>query len=257
MSDFKPTVLSADGTLSILDNIKLQDRDDNYLQWLSRTDFPPKSYLKHPLNSENQLNDYKKFFIKNFKISLGAFIRIKRVLFILQNTQYHQNYCLNYCFIDTPIGSMLCITSHKGVCLLEFLDRKMLETEINELIDHHQSNLIYSENVFSKTTKEQLSRYFNKQLTHFDVELDLIGTEFQKKVWQSLLEIDYAKTVSYSQQALNLAMPDATRAVANANGKNKISIIVPCHRVLRKTGELGGYGGGITRKRYLLGLEGG
>lgn len=246
----KYNVLSIDSALS-----SLHHTDDTYLYWLANNDFPPKSYLKHPLNSEKALNEYKNFFKENFKISLGAFIRLKRVFFILNNTSDYEKNELHYSFIETPLGLMLSIFSPKGLCLLEFLDRKMLESEINELVNRFQSNLTYKETELSLNLAAQLQKYFQKSLKKFSIPLDLIGTDFQKQVWEELLKIEYGKTISYSEQATNLNIPNATRAVASANGKNKISIIIPCHRVCKKDNTLGGYGGGIYRKKYLIELE--
>lgn len=244
-------VLSVDSTLLLLKN----RRDDHYLSWLLHTDFPPISYLEHPLKSEKELNDYKYFFTKNFKISLDTFIQIKRVFFILHNTQYKPNNDLSYSFIETPIGLMLAIFSKKGLCLLEFLDTKMLETEINALIQHFQSNLVFNQTERHIELQTQINHYFQNKRKNFNIPLDMVGTDFQLKVWNELIKIDYGKTISYLQQSINLSMPNATRAVASANGKNKISILVPCHRVLRKGGDLGGYSGGIYRKKYLIDLE--
>lgn len=244
--------------LSIIDSASLllkNTNNDPYLSWLFNTEFPPKSYMQHPLKSENELNKYKKIFLKNFNISLGSFIRIKRVRFILENTKHQKNDKLFYSFIETPIGKMISIVSEKGLCLLEFLDRKMLETEINELINYYQSNLIKTKTSIHVQLQKELDEYFQKKLVTFSIPLDMIGTDFQIIIWKELIKINYGNTISYSQQALNLKMPNTVRAIASANGKNKISILVPCHRVLKKNGELGGYGGGIFRKKYLIELE--
>lgn len=244
-------VLLVDNTLNFL---KIR-HNDPYLLWLATTDFIPKSYLHHPLQSENELNHYKNYFKDNFKLSLGGFIRTKRVFFILNNTNNYPKNELSYSFITTPLGLMVAIFSTKGLCLLEFLDRKMLETEINELIKNFNSNLTFKDSKYSFELQNQIKQYFDKQRTKFSIPLDMIGTEFQQKVWQELTKIEYGKTIAYSEQAQNLAMPNATRAVASANGKNKVSIIVPCHRVLQKDGKLGGYGGGVARKKFLIQLE--
>ena len=87
--------------------------------------------------------------------------------------------------------------------------------------------------------------------------LDLVGTPFQLRVWQALLVIPYGHTCSYGQQAQRIGQPTATRAVAAANGQNKVSVIVPCHRVIGSNGTLTGYGGGLPRKQWLLSLESG
>ena len=102
---------------------------------------------------------------------------------------------------------------------------------------------------------EQLEAYFAGSLTEFDVELQLIGTEFQRRVWAALQTIPYGETRSYGQIAEQIGSPGAARAVGLANGRNPIGIIVPCHRVIGSTGGMTGYGGGIDRKQTLLALE--
>ena len=102
---------------------------------------------------------------------------------------------------------------------------------------------------------QQIDAYFRGELKDFDVPLDLVGTPFQQSVWQALLNIPYGQTRSYAQQAATIGRPTAVRAVAAANGQNKVSIIVPCHRVIGSSGQLTGYGGGLPRKQWLLGLE--
>ncbi|MGH3562627.1 MAG: methylated-DNA--[protein]-cysteine S-methyltransferase [Mycobacterium sp.] len=102
---------------------------------------------------------------------------------------------------------------------------------------------------------EQLGAYFAGERTEFDVDLELTGTDFQRRVWAALLTIPYGETRSYGQIAEQISAPSASRAVGLANGRNPISIIVPCHRVIGSNGSLTGYGGGIERKRALLDLE--
>lgn len=246
------TIFFIDPTLSTLSEIT--DKS-NYLYWLYNQEFPEKSYLKHPLKSEEELDHYKKYFEKNHQISLGAFIRMKRIFHILNHPQNKPNDTLFYSFIETPLGLMLSVFSEKGLCLLEFLDRKMLETELNELIKKFNSNLIFHSNDIFFELKHQLNEYFNGKRKIFDIPLDLVGTDFQIQVWQELLKIPFGETLSYGLEAEKMGNPNATRAVASANGKNKISIIVPCHRVINKNGSFGGYGGGIERKKFLLQLE--
>jgi methylated-DNA-[protein]-cysteine S-methyltransferase len=101
----------------------------------------------------------------------------------------------------------------------------------------------------------QLADYFAGRLTRFDLELEPAGTEFQRRVWLALREIPYGATVSYGELAAEIGLPRAVRAVGLANGKNPVSIVVPCHRVIGSDGSLTGYGGGLDRKRFLLGLE--
>jgi len=105
------------------------------------------------------------------------------------------------------------------------------------------------------TAVEQLGAYFAGELVDFDMELDLRGTEFQRRVWQALLTIPYGETRSYGEIAEQIGAPGAARAVGLANGHNPIAIVVPCHRVIGASGSLTGYGGGLDRKRTLLELE--
>ena len=104
--------------------------------------------------------------------------------------------------------------------------------------------------------KQQLKEYLNRKRTSFAIEYELAGTTFQKLVWKALLAIPYGQVLSYSALAARIDRPASTRAVGNALGANPIAIIVPCHRVIRNSGELGGYSGGLDKKRFLLGLEG-
>lgn len=101
----------------------------------------------------------------------------------------------------------------------------------------------------------ELAEYFGRRRRVFGVPLDLVGTPFQIAAWQALLAIPYGETRSYAQQARTIGQPTATRAVAGANGQNKVSIVVPCHRVIGSNGSLTGFGGGLPRKRALLALE--
>lgn len=101
----------------------------------------------------------------------------------------------------------------------------------------------------------QLAAYFAGDLTSFDLPLGMAGTPFQRRVWAQLLEIPFGQTVSYGELAVAIGKPSASRAVGLANGRNPISIVVPCHRVVGSDGSLTGYGGGLDRKRFLLALE--
>ncbi len=105
------------------------------------------------------------------------------------------------------------------------------------------------------TVAKQLSAYFAGELTEFDVPLNLRGTPFQQRVWAALQEIPYGRTTTYGELAVEIGSPSASRAVGLANGRNPVSVIVPCHRVVGSTSSLTGYGGGLDRKRYLLDFE--
>ena len=119
-----------------------------------------------------------------------------------------------------------------------------------------RAHWVFSDGAFANVA-EQLEAYFAGSLTEFDVEVTLIGTEFQRRVWAALRTIPYGETRSYGQIAEQIGSPGASRAVGLANGRNPIGIIVPCHRVIGSSGGLTGYGGGLDRKRTLLGLENG
>lgn len=158
-------------------------------------------------------------------------------------------------YIETPLGEMIACATDKGICLLEFNDRKKLDGQFKKLAKDLNANIVEQENKHFALLKKELEAYFNHDLKIFTVPLDLVGTEFQKKVWQALLTIPYGKTVSYLQQSESMGNPLSIRAVANANGMNKIAIIVPCHRVIGSNGKLTGYAGGLERKQFLLNLE--
>ncbi|UZR97853.1 bifunctional transcriptional activator/DNA repair enzyme AdaA [Chondrinema litorale] len=155
----------------------------------------------------------------------------------------------------TPLGPMFICATEKGICLLEFTDRKMLETEFKDLQHLLKAEILTGENAHIKQVKRELNEYFEGKRTQFDVALDTPGTEFQSLVWEKLKQIPLGETTNYQALAENLEKPNAVRAVANANGHNRISIIVPCHRVIGKDGNLTGYGGGIERKKWLIEFE--
>nr|WP_292011212.1 methylated-DNA--[protein]-cysteine S-methyltransferase [Chryseobacterium sp.] len=157
--------------------------------------------------------------------------------------------------IETPLGTMIACADEKGICLLEFSDRKALPKELEQISKHFKANIIQGENEHFTVLEKELNEYFKGERKIFTVPLSLVGSEFQKNVWNILQEIPYGTTRSYQQQAEILGNPKSIRAVANANGLNKISIIIPCHRVIGSDGNLTGYGGGIWRKQKLLELE--
>lgn len=154
--------------------------------------------------------------------------------------------------LTTPIGPMFICATENGICLLEFVDRRMLETEFRDLQKRLNANIIAGENEHIIQAKKELAEYFEGSRKVFEVALETPGTDFQNAVWKCLQNIDYGKTISYQQQAQNINNPKAVRAVATANGCNRIAIIIPCHRVIGKNGKLTGYGGGLERKKWLL-----
>lgn len=157
--------------------------------------------------------------------------------------------------LTTPLGPMIICATDIGVCLLEFTDRKMLETEFKDLQKMLKAEILIGENAHIKKAKTELAEYFSGSRTVFSVPMHRVGSSFQQMAWDGLMEIPYGTTRSYEEQAQSLQEPTAARVVARANGYNRISIMVPCHRIIGKDGHLTGYGGGLERKKWLLDFE--
>lgn len=153
---------------------------------------------------------------------------------------------LHYRIVDSPVGPLTLAGTGSALMHLRMVDQTHEPDRSSWLTADHQA---FPEAV------EQLAAYFAGELTEFDVQLKLVGTEFQRKVWKALRTIPYGETRSYGEIAEQIGSPGASRAVGMANGRNPIGIIIPCHRVIGATGGLTGYGGGVDRKRTLLALE--
>lgn len=162
---------------------------------------------------------------------------------------------INIIRITTPLGPMLAGATDEGICLLEFTDRKMLETQIKRLKKYFQCEFLTAENNHIKQLDIELKEYFAGKRSVFNVSLVYPGTDFQMRVWDELLKIPFGVTRSYKDQAEAIENPAAVRAVARANGDNRISILIPCHRIIGSDGSLTGYGGGLERKKWLLDHE--
>jgi AraC family transcriptional regulator of adaptative response/methylated-DNA-[protein]-cysteine methyltransferase len=163
--------------------------------------------------------------------------------------------CVVTSWLDSPLGPLVASATDDGVCLLEFTDRRMLETQFKTLRRLFSSALVPGRNRHIARLEKELAEYFAGRRKRFTVPLVYPGTPFQRKVWEELLRIPHGKTRSYDDVAVAIGAKGSHRAVASANGANRISILIPCHRVLNKDGRLGGYGGGLWRKQYLLDLE--
>ncbi len=187
--------------------------------------------------------------------SLSGFNDSFKKVFGVSPKNSKEKHVIDFIRIETDLGTMVACATDKGVCLLEFSDRKGLETELKQLAKYHNANIVQGQNKYFEQLKEELDAYFDGRLKEFNVPLDISGTDFQKQVWQALVEIPYGTTSSYLRQAEVLGKPLSVRAVANANGMNKIAIIIPCHRVVGSDGSLTGYAGGLWRKRKLIDLE--
>lgn len=157
--------------------------------------------------------------------------------------------------LTTPLGPMFACATENGICLLEFTDRRMLETEFADLQKRLDAVILAGENDHSRQLRRELKEYFEGKRSEFEVPMETPGTEFQNKVWNALREIPFGETRSYQQQADHIGNPKGVRAVARANGMNRIAIVIPCHRVISKDGSLTGYAGGLERKRWLLDHE--
>ena len=234
-------------------------------------------------------NQVRRWFIKNYKQTFHAYQRMYRANNAFQRVQDKENVTdiandsgyeslsgfgsmfkniigtspqkskdkriVNITYIETDLGLMVAAATDKGICMFEFADYKLIDLELRQLSEIFKAPLVQGDNPHFLVLRNQLDEYFSGERKIFDVPLDLAGTEFQKKVWLSLLQVPYGHTSTYGKQAELLGIPSSVRAVANANGKNKISIVLPCHRVIGSNGSLTGYGGGMWRKKKLLEFE--
>ena len=167
-------------------------------------------------------------------------------------------------WIETPLGPMLAIAGDGGLELLEFVDRRALETELRELrrtlpstraARSGQAAIVPGDHPILCRAAAQLREYFAGTRRAFDLPLTQRGSAFQLAAWQALCEIPYGETRSYTDMARHVGSPGAVRAIGRVNGQNQIAIVVPCHRVIRADGSLCGYGGGRWRKQWLLDHE--
>lgn len=156
-------------------------------------------------------------------------------------------------WLDTPLGPMLAIANDEALYLLEFGDQKGLERKLDRL--KTTAAIIPGSTPPIRSIENELALYFEGKLSKFKTPLFLSGTPFQISVWNELKKIPFGKTKSYADIAHAIQKPKGYRAVAQANGANPVAIIVPCHRVINESGELGGYSGGIWRKQWLLDHE--
>jgi len=157
--------------------------------------------------------------------------------------------------LPTPVCPMTACASSQGVCLLEFTDNQRIIRELKDLVKHLDAAILPETNPHLDQLRAELDAYFAGQLKSFTVPLHTPGTAFQQAAWHMLRQIPYGETRSYKQQAKAIGNPRAIRAVAAANGQNRVSIVIPCHRVIGSDGSLTGYGGGLDRKKWLLDFE--
>jgi len=162
---------------------------------------------------------------------------------------------INISKLSTPLGPMYAGASEKGLCFLEFTDRKLIDHQIEQVQQRMKARFVQAMTPVLTAVESQLEEYFNAKRRIFELPLDVNGTPFQIQAWQALQQIPYGETRSYQQQAMHIGNTKAVRAIASANAKNHIAIVIPCHRVIAKNGALAGFGGGVWRKKYLLDLE--
>ncbi|MEN2394520.1 methylated-DNA--[protein]-cysteine S-methyltransferase [Pseudomonas halotolerans] len=154
-----------------------------------------------------------------------------------------------YKTIPSPVGELILVARGSKLAAILWENERLNRVRLGPLEEDSQHPIL-------KQTERQLMEYFAGQRRHFDLELDFAGTEFQVRVWQALLTIPFGETRSYRDIAIQLGQPTAVRAVGAANGRNPISIIAPCHRVIGTSGSLTGFAGGLAAKQFLLSLEG-
>ncbi len=162
---------------------------------------------------------------------------------------------INIQYYKTAYGELLLGEFENQLILCDWRYRKMRERIDTRLQVSLDADYLEKDSEVLKLTRSQLNEYFNNERKQFDIPLKIIGTDFQQQVWSNLIKIPYGKTTNYFQLASSIGNTKAVRAVANANGANAISIIIPCHRVIGSDGELAGYAGGVPTKKKLLDLE--
>ena len=155
-----------------------------------------------------------------------------------------------YKTMKSPVGKLKLVASDKGLTAILWENDDPKRVRLGTLVEDREHPVL-------QCVERQLQEYFAGSRTAFDLELDFVGTDFQKKVWKALLAIPFGQTRSYAQIANEIGNPKAVRAVGAANGKNPISVVAPCHRVIGSNGALTGFAGGLDAKRYLLSHESG
>ena len=156
---------------------------------------------------------------------------------------------------DTPLGAMIALANKKVVCLLQFTDTPSIEKKILKVAGCKKEDIRELETAPLSFLKLEIQKYFQGKVFKFQTPIHLIGTDFQKLTWKTLLNINFGEKNSYGKIAKSIGRDSAFRAVANANAANALAIIVPCHRITNSNGSLGGYNGGTDRKKWLLDHE--
>jgi AraC family transcriptional regulator of adaptative response/methylated-DNA-[protein]-cysteine methyltransferase len=192
-------------------------------------------------------------------ITLAAYRRLRRLTPVIRaarRSRRHRSGARQVVttLIDTPLGPMLAGSTDAGVCLLEFADRPMLPTQL-AIVRRRLGPIVAGHHRHLDQLAIELDEYFAGARIAFEVPIEAPGSPFQQRVWEQLRQIPHGATASYAALAGELGRSGAARAVGRANGSNRVAIVIPCHRVIAADGSLGGYGGGLERKRRLLDLE--
>ncbi len=157
--------------------------------------------------------------------------------------------------LETQLGPMMAVSDDDGLYLLEFVDKHGLERELERFKFRTKADIVLGTTGPIKSITLELKAYFDGLLTEFKTSLHVLGSPFQKLAWEALMRIPYGQTRTYAAQSEAIGKPSAYRAVANANGANRMAIVIPCHRVINTNGALGGYSAGLARKQWLIDHE--
>ncbi|KSU83144.1 AraC family transcriptional regulator, regulatory protein of adaptative response / methylated-DNA-[protein]-cysteine methyltransferase [Fictibacillus enclensis] len=234
-----------------------RDEVETFAELILKADHPEK-YLKQVSPGDTSYRAAKRWFEQKHDGDLQKYMYVKRVNHLLKsenNQDSEYTNIITYQRYWTPIGVLIACFYEGECCLLEFMDRRALETELLFLKRKLNAHFKKRAGGVSRQLGKELKEYFTGERQTFTVPVASIGTAFQLQAWDALKEIPYGTTRSYKGQAEHLGRPTAVRAVANANGKNRICILIPCHRVIGDNGDLRGYAGGLDRKQFLLELE--
>ncbi len=162
---------------------------------------------------------------------------------------------ITYRLVQSPIGEFVAAATSRGCCAFEFRDKEAIEKITAGIAARFRMSVERGKDPFLDLVERQVNEYFRGVRRAFSLPLDLRGSEFAIAVWNRLMKIPYGRTISYSVLAREVGRPGAARAVGAANGANPLPVIIPCHRVVHADGSLGGYGGGVWRKKFLLEFE--
>ena len=172
--------------------------------------------------------------------------------FMMQKFEPSEISSLKADWMDTPIGPMIAIGDDQALYFLRFVNSDDKEKEIKRVQEKTKFTSVYGKNRIIESIKQEISLYFKGSLQDFQTPIKMMGSSFQEKIWLELKKIPLGQTSSYLDIAKAIKKPGASRAVGNANRVNEFAIIIPCHRVILSNGALGGYAGGIFRKKWLL-----